>query len=519
MFNSLSSSKKCFHFVPYIILFIFSVVTAFSLFMNCDDFIWYFVTTNDKLSSFRNPNGRYFSNYLTILLVKYPLFRHFFISLTIMILVLLLARLISFDRNHFGIKICFILSTLLIIPSPVYREVILWISGFTNYFFSITITLVYLYFVFRVLFSNYIFKRYHLFLFPLLAISAGLSVEHIAIYDILLGIFILVILRIKRNKIFIAPFLYLIASAISVFLMFSNNIYINIAKNGDNLATRTFNIDTSDIFQNFLLYIAPGYSKELWVINTIVAISLVIIYLNSSEIKRNSKYTPICMVIAVLYSVYSVLISNVTNIVILNSSMRIKGFEAAFTFLYIVSLAYLLWVFFEGDRKMRLYIYLISTILLTAPFIFISPASPRCFFSEYVFWILFSGELFLAALHCFKFNDVRFMAFLSGAVAVCAAIFILNIELSNKYYNVKRIEYFKEQMEGNKKNDVFIIELPYPDYAYDDFPKSVFFEAELTGEITYFTLIYDYYGIDAYDLDYNDFTFISPYDYNLMMET
>lgn len=512
-------ADKCCQLAPYFILAVFAVVTALSLFMCCDDFIWYFVGMKEKLAEFRHPNGRYLSNFLTILLVRYPLLRHCFVSAAIALLVVLMARLIGTGRKLGRLKLCYALSALIIIPSPVFREVILWISGFTNYVFSLVLTLIYLAFIFKALFTDYKLKAYHLVLFPALALAAGLSVEHIAIYDIALGAAVIVLLRVRRGKLYAAPILYLIASIAAICIMFTNKVYSKIAETGDELTVRTFNTDPSDIFQNFVYFITPAYSKSLWVVNVVIAAALLLICRNASQAAKKSKYTPVCMAITVMYAAYSVFCSTVSPFVILSTSMRIRGVEAAFTFLYLVSLAYLIWVFFDSDRKIRLYICLISTVMLTAPLVVISPASPRCFFTEYVFWILLGGELLFAALGYLGLTESRLAILLSSCIAAYAAIFMLNIEVTNKYYNVKRIELFKEQISEGRETDISILELPYPDYAYDDFPKPVFFESELTDGITYFTLIYDYYGIDAYDLKYSDFTFVSPYDYNLMRET
>ena len=89
----------------------------------------------------------------------------------------------------------------------------------------------------------------------------------------------------------------------------------------------------------------------------------------------------------------------------------------------------------------------------------------------------------------------------------------MGINITNKYYYNIRYNFFKQQIEEGKRTDIKIVEYPYEDYILDDLSREEYWELELGPDTTYFTLIFDYYGIDAYDIPFKEYTFISPLNY------
>ena len=506
-------------FVPYVIAAVYSIVTAVSLFMNGDDYIWYYVDSDERLENFRHPNGRYFSNFVTIKLVRYPVFRYIFVSVILFLLIFLIAKSISDSKKNTGLKICFSLAGLIVIPATTYCETIFWISGFTNYVFSILLTLLYIFVFFKVFFTKYEYKLYHCILLPVIAAVAGLCIENIAIFDIILGIASIIMLWIKRKKVYIAPVLFTVVSCGALYAMFTNKNYSDIAEKGDSLGGRDFNFDFSDFFMNSIRYVIPNYVKLLYLTNIIIFVSLLLLTNKKKECFKKAKYGTICMLISGLYLVYSIFCSCYSDVYSLNGLMKIRGIECAFTFLYIVSLLYLCWIFFEGEKRVRLYFFLIATMFATGPFMFINPVSARCFFANYVFWILFSGELFFNVIEEVKIENIRFINSLSLACTFFLTIFILDIGAVNCYYNAVRYDFLRQQVQEKTKDRLQIITLPYDKYVHDDMDIPVVFETKLDEKITYFELICEYYDIDLHDTAYSDLTRISTVDYYFYIHT
>ena len=500
-------------FAPYILLCIYALCTVLTTIVESDDFVWHYIKSNDNLYKYRDPNGRYFSNIITTIITSQPVIKGIFTFVILAGTLYLFARLLDHEKKHSGLKMCYVLSLVILLPAPTYREAILWTSAFTNYVFPMMLTCLFLLFFFKVLFTDYNYKIYHLILFPVIGFCGGLCVEHITIYNILIGIVAVILLKVKKKKIYFAPVAYLISACVAALMMFNNNTYSQIAESGDTQAMRAFTFDFTDIFHSFIFDLMPRYSKTIWIINLIVAFSFALIYLNRPEVVKKSKYAPACMAITLVYAVYSILNATYGTFIIVNDAMRIRGVETALTFLYLVALAYLIWVFFEPEKKLRLYFYLLSTVLLTAPFIIVKPISARCYFAEYIFWILFSGEILFSVAHLFKLKSARFVPVLGICATAYVCVWMMGINITNKYYDNLRYNFFKQQIEEGKRTDIKIVEYPYEDYILDDLSREDYWELELGPDTTYFTLIFDYYGIDAYDIPFKEYTFISPLNY------
>ena len=95
------------------------------------------------------------------------------------------------------------------------------------------------------------------------------------------------------------------------------------------------------------------------------------------------------------------------------------------------------------------------------------------------------------------------------------SVIITGINITNYHYDNIRFDYIKEQLENNSKI-IYLVELPYPDYAYEDFDEILFKEI-LDNNNSYGTYIFRYYGIEINPDEYK-FVFISPEDYLLMKE-
>ncbi len=505
--------------VSAVIVLIYAAVSSLSLVMNDDDFLWRAVDNYAVLSSYRNPNGRYFSNFVTLELVKYPTFRIVFVFAVLSLLIFLIAQLIRIDNKRLTYVLTFSLSAFILIPSSTYSETVCWISGFTNYVFTGVLILLYLLLTFDVLFSEKSFKPYCLVLFPAIALAGGLSVEHVAVYNVILGAAVVVLLRIKRKKFFAAPLLYLVASLAAAYLVFTNKVYSSISNGNDDFGNRRFQFDFSDLFMNTIRFVIPNYIKSFWIINILIALSIVILYNKRRDVR--SKYAPICLVIVILYAVYSVSCSVYSDLAFLEPAMKIRGFETAFAFLYIVALAYFIWLFFGADKRIRLYVFLLSTVLLTAPFMFISPCTPRCFMLDYIFWILLGGELFFSAAAELRNINSRLAAAVSLSAAAGLTALILNIEVTNCYYAHERYDFISEQINSGKENNILVVNYPYPAYVHDDMSNpATFDEISAEGEtFTFFEFMGDYYGFDGTGYSMGDFSHISALDYRLLQDS
>ena len=134
---------------PFILIGVFAVITAFTVYMNGDDYLWYYSVEDSALDVWRTPNGRLFSNQMTIWLVRSYWFRTLFIAATLAAFLILLGKLTDFEKKLGSARYYIALFLLVTIPAMTYAETVRWISAYTNYVISIMLVLIYLHFLFR----------------------------------------------------------------------------------------------------------------------------------------------------------------------------------------------------------------------------------------------------------------------------------------------------------------------------------------------------------------------------------
>ncbi len=481
-------------YCPYLMLIIFSVCTSLSEFLIGDDFLWFYSKSDSSLASWGITNGRVFSNWLTYLLVRSNLFRTVFIALTFFLFILILSRLFDFERKIGKSRIYLCLFLFVLIPRTTYAETVNWISGYTNYVISILLLFIYVSFAFRCVFLEYKPRKVSSVLFLPLALACGLCVEHITIYCAFFSVLMLIII-IRKNKTAVIHSLMFTAGAFaSVCIMFFNDSYKQIYLSGDEVGNRYFELGIANIMQNAYSFVVMHYTKDFWPSAVLITCGLTFLYFKYEAEK--TKYMKLSMTVCWLYSSYSVFTDIFENLRSNTPEMKIIALETAFSFLYVVSIAYLAFVLLKKGRRCRVYIYLASTFLLTAPFVLISPSTARCYFANYMFWILICGEILSEVYEHFSERLVEKIRGFASAVTFSVVFLISYICLTNKYYNVVRIDYIKEQLQDESRKHINIITLPYRDYTIDEFYLCIS-ENYGIGETEYRDYILRYYNIDA----------------------
>lgn len=501
--------------LPYVLLCVFAVCSALALFMNGDDYLWYYSAEDEALASWRTPNGRFFSNLMTIWLVRSIPFRTVFIAVTFALFLIVMARLFDHQMVMKGAGCYMTLLLLIFIPHATYAETINWISGYTNYVFSMLLLFVYLMFMFRCICGDFVPKAYSALLFIPLALAGGLCVEHVTIYNVILGAAMIVLVIKLKKKCLPHAAAFLLGAVAACVIMFSSSIYSSIYSEGDTVGNRYFEVGFANIMQNAYSFVVMHYTKDFWAVPLAVTAAFTWLYIKKDTGEKKPKYLRACMAICWLYAAYAVYTMCHADLRPNTPAMKIVALETAFSFLYAVAVAYLINVYLDKNGKIRAYIYLVSTFLLTAPFLVISPATARCYFANYMFWILLSGEVISCAV---KSTDIKKLKPLRGALsaAALAAAFLLTFMcFSNKYYDSLRFDYIKEQLteKGNKK--VALILLPYMELNHDDLTDGLYSGEKGVGEFYYADYILKYHDIDPDDVEGLVETKASPYDYHI----
>lgn len=514
--------------IAIIMIVVFSLISAICLIMQGDDFVWYFVNQKNpmkKIEAWDNPNGRYLTNEITVFMNLYPVIKNIIFVSATSIFMILLSCLSDFEKKSKVLKYAFTFILVLLMPKEIYAETFNWVSGFTNYVLSMLFTLVYVFFTFKVAFNkNYSPSFWYGIAMAVLGLAGALCVEHITIYNILFGIFAIILIYRLRKKVFSSNILYLIFSIVGTIIMFSSEQYaiISESSSADTIGMRRFEFNPSDIFMQIYLRIVPNYSKQFFIIHILISAIFLYFYYNAEKEnwdKSKKKYSKICIAILVLYATYTVFVNCFVNLVVFDYSMKIRAIETAFAFIYFIALIYLSLNLLEGNSKIRIVVYIVSTVLVVLPFVVVNPVTARCFFVDYIFWVLIVAELFFA---CYEKSNFLRSGIIEKLLCSCAVFiggFMCNINISNKYYNEVRIDYIKEQVDAGARN-VQIITLPYSEYAYDNLDKEDMFAlegdelfSEEKEDLCYAELFFEYYDIEI-DKESFRYTLINVMDYS-----
>lgn len=497
--------KNCLKFGIILMFVIYEIIQAACLQLDGDDFWWQNIQNFSDVFGQCSPNGRYLTNAMTFFSVRYPVFRLGFHVLVMLLLFREIALVANQGKKPDHWKYwAFSAGLLLTVPNTLANSTIAWISGFPNYLFSEVLLLMYLRFCMPFLIGKgRDFRKVDIGLLILGFLSA-LCVEHITIYIVLLSMFMIIFCAVRFRKMYIGHVLYLLGAIAGTVLMFSDKNYHSVISGQEDLSGRRFvNFSFLDIIMKIYQEIIGYYAKPFYFLHLMIAVSLLILFLKKNP---TSKYARFAMPIVLLFAGYSVFTQNIMDFQVLSAKYTVKALETAFVFLYLLSVIYLCYLFIDQKKFLLVCIFLISTLVLTAPFAVVNPVTARCFFAEYLFWGLTAGELIL---YCVQDHHSELLEKLSG-ICISSGLLVFScilsiMRISNLYCDTLRMRYLREQLDQNSPS-VIIIQLPYPELSGDPLAslndEGGQYTYHLYGkEIQYANLIIDTYDLNPQLLD------------------
>ena len=455
------------------VLLCIAAVQILSYYMKGDDFLNIFALTEQNLSMSLMPNGRYVGNLLTYLLLGFPVLRWVLYPVLFAGLLLLLSKLVTCFFPQVSAGKWIVLLGIFLMPASMFTTVIIWLSAYGGYLFSVISTAGFLLLCIRE--PEHKSPRHGgltavgVFM---LALTGGLCAEHVTIYAVFLGIAMLLLAKFHpalRVRAF--HWTYLAGAVLSAVLMFTNGIYNSLAEGSDPVGSRFLEFTPCDIVMNLYRVIIPYYSHSFAPVHLLIAAALTVLYLRSDRLtktKARSRYAKLSLGTVICYAAYTLCTTVFGKVVPLTWGMKIRAVEGAFTFLYLTALIYLSYVLLEQKSMIFNIICICSTVLLAAPFLIASPASPRCFFAEYIYWLLLAGHLACCVLSSIPHKALRTAGFAAALSAGTAVSVLLYMICCNWYVLRCRIAYLKEQIQEGKTH-LAVLNTPYPQYSSNDF--------------------------------------------------
>ena len=515
--------KKGGQHIFIILLFVYFVIQGYCMLISSDDIWWAFVPSIKELFQSYNPNGRYLTNVLTYLCCHYICFRDVFYILTMSVFVFLTAKLLNSGRDFKWLHWFFTVLIFFFSPSFFYAYVFNWTCGFPNY--VLPLILLFGYFLYcEPLYENKLPKggAGAAVLFLIIGFLGSLCIEHITIYNVLFGIFIIVFSLATIKKVRLANILFLVGAIAGSIMMFYDHNYSDIMSNGeDAIGFRSFEFSFFDIMTKIYLQIIPSFARLYFFVHAVIAASVIMLYIykfRNSE--KKLKWSKICLPVIVLFFFYSFFSCNGQGLVITSAAYRERAFETAFVFVYIISLLYMVYHVLSGSDRIKAVLYLLSAVMTIAPFVVINPITNRCFFVSFIFWCLFALRLLGSAVSILKMPEYSLLHSFA-VMASCGILgFLSFVDISNKYVDVLRVKYVKEQLATNQRHVNYIC-LPYQKYHWDSvdcFNKDVYIIVLDGKAYCYDELYFKYNGVDPAVLDKVRID-IGMYDYHISKES
>ena len=446
-------------------ILIFLIITSIFYFAPYahDDWAWGTQIGIERLHSyFENYNGRWAGNILVLVLTRCRLFKALFSSLTMMMIVGIINRIINKSNS----KIIYLVTSLIMLmPYTIIAQTLSWTSGFSNYVISFALVLLFIYLNIDIINNEEKIKSNKILIVPLLLLGfiTSLFLENLTIYNLLLVVFLIIYQLIKNKKVKIENVFYFIGSLAGTILMFSNGAYHNIANASDQYRT----IEQGNfIIRAIKTYFSTIYKfliQDNFIINIFIGILILLITINflknNKDIKRTKRFTlGINSVIIVGYITYIVFltISGNSNVFITEKYQTlIEGIIAILFFLAILISSVI--AIDNKKIKQRIAFDLISIVVLTGPLLIVTPIGPRNFFMSYVLFTMVGCELF-------NYIDKKENFYIKN-ILITITFILLFCHFAIFSY-IYKIEYERTNyINDNQKTDIlYLPKLPYEKY-------------------------------------------------------
>ena len=420
-----------------------------------DDWAWGSRIGLERLDAwFSNYNGRYVGNMIVLVLTRSNL-------LKAVVMALFLMEIVFCAECIFKQKWAFYLSLILLalIPKLILRQAVVWTAGFSNYVTSVSLTLLYIVYIYPVFHSESEilerrFRLWHSFPLFALAILNALIVEHLTIYNVVLAMGVLAYALFVCHKLYIPHMAYFLGSICGAAYMFSNGAYHAIASNQDTYRQIAAGGVVFRAFENYINVMIKYLCLDNVWINMFILVICLLLYRQMLG-KIVGKWT--CFVVKVSLSVmifYNIWAALSSFEIITEQRVKLTLYcEAILVTLYMLALlSYTMIIAFQCHRFWEIAFWELSIICIAAPLLVVNPIGERCFFATYIMF----GMLFLELLGMVELGFVR--QFLKSRIfsRLCGCICLADR---------MRLAHIKEAVASGESS-AEIIHYPYESYIW-----------------------------------------------------
>lgn len=449
--------------IKCIIMFLILCIFFYFVPYTDDDLRWGSQTgLNRFLSGFAGYGGRYLGYLIVMGLTRSVVLKVLFMS----VVVTMTAYLVRYITR---LKMASYIALLLIMVAPLslFSSTIGWVSGFANYVTSICFTLVYI--AYTAHFDRKEGKEADWMAVPLflLGIINTLLVEHFTIYNVLLGIFVVVAFALKYKRVFIPFAGYMVGTLVGAEWMFSNSAYYKVLNGKDSYRDVGDGVSVQSIYYGLYKICKYGYLDNV-AMNIVILIVFILIVLkyrkNLCKLKRS--LVDGCLLINFAYIIAGALFKKLFE----ETDVVDRKFRFAFVVITLLSVfahVVIVMIFAKYDRCFKeILFFLLSIMIIDAPFLVVNPITPRVFFGSYILYTIefciIVNELCSEMRVCSEMDIIKFckMGLTVGAV------FYISVFSSIYKADIERLQDIKKQAEEGKKR-VVMYSIPYEQFVHN----------------------------------------------------
>lgn len=466
--------------VFFFVIFLFYFFLAFNLPLTGDDWTW---GSNEGIlrlqNKFADYNGRYVSNILEIILTRYDFIRYLTLAGLSSLLVYFVGKLTQSKESITTYLLSFIF--LLLVNTRVFSQTFGWTAGFVNYVASLVLIVAFLLLTKNIYESSKpAYSKWAAFGIIPLGIITPLFVEHVSLFAIFAAMYVIVYTFIKFKKFYFMHIAYFISIIIGNMIMFSNGAYWNVISGEDDYRTiregaenmsflqKVYDVYSGNMY-NFLFFFHP-------ILNVFIGVLLIIVIASILHKMHwiNRYLKPALLSVVIGFLLYQMAFKSLLGNELLFAETN--DFEAVISLFFYLSIVAAVALFVdEAAVRSRLLFYLAGVILLTAPFIFVTPYGPRGVLASYLFFVLFGIELFMYCTNKFSWPSKLFVKPL-----VCAAFLLVlsyvhifsEIGLANR----ERLAFLESELIKNEKT-IYLPEIPYSEFLWMSSPPNEHFHS------------------------------------------
>lgn len=379
---------------------------------------------------YKTLNGRIIGNEISYLFInRFP--RTLMKSLNVILYIVLMMKLLNIKRVS-GLFI--ILGSIILMPLPVFRQILVWSSGFYNYIPPIILILILMNLF---IYHRNKFTKGELVSAFLLSLIASLFMENLTIYMIFLPILLAFIFWNKDNMSgYIASFS---GSLLGAIIMFMSPIYWKVANNEDGYR---------EIAEDIFTFVSKNweiFSEYMIVYNIFVMILFSLaLGIGIYNAFKNKKFT--LQILALINLL--ILIPFCFLELPLWGNMVNMFFHISF---YLLIILITVKEFNIKKFSSKLIIFsCISMAITMGPLLFVSPVSARNFFTPMFFNILIIVSLFRLNDYDIKFEKY-FNRICAAFIMVAFSVYLVVYSVNYRTY-MERDRLIREAIEDNKNS-------------------------------------------------------------------